>query len=128
MWGTGRPTRDFIYVEDACEAVIKAAETYESSDIINISSGVQVTIRELAETIGALTGYAGRITWDSSKPDGQIFKGFDVRRMHGNLGFQCSTALKEGLQRTIDWFVANGEQAGIPSSGPSARDGSGNVT
>jgi GDP-L-fucose synthase len=106
-WGTGKPVRDFIYVEDACEAILLAAETYDGGDIINISSGVQTTIRELVETVAELTGYSGRIRWDTSKPDGQMYKGFDVTRMREWLGFQSRTSLHEGLQKTIEWFEAN---------------------
>lgn len=106
-WGSGKPIRDFIYVEDACEAIVLAAESYNSSEIINISSGVQTSIRELVETIAELTGYQGRINWDVSKPDGQMFKGFDVTRMHERLGYRCRTSLREGLQKTIEWFEAN---------------------
>jgi GDP-L-fucose synthase len=107
VWGTGRPIRDFIYVTDACEAIVVAAEKYESSEIINISAGVQITIRELAETIAELVGFEGEIEWDTSKPDGQIYKGFDVTRMHERLGYDARTTLREGLSKTIDWLIAN---------------------
>jgi GDP-L-fucose synthase len=106
-WGTGRPVRDFIYVGDACQAIILAAETYSSSEVINISSGVETSIRELVETIAELAGYQGPIVWDSSKPDGQMFKGFEVRRLHEWLDYRCHTSLREGLARTIAWFEAN---------------------
>lgn len=106
-WGTGRPIRDFIYIEDACDAIILAAKNYNSSEIINISSGVQTSIRELVETIAELTGYQGRVGWDDSKPDGQLYKGFDVTRMHEVLGYRCRTSLREGLQKTIKWFEAH---------------------
>jgi GDP-L-fucose synthase len=106
-WGTGKPVRDFIYVEDACEAIILAAETYNGSEIINISSGVQTAIRELVETIAELIGYQGRIRWDTSKPDGQMYKGFDVTRMREWLGYHPRTSLREGLRKTIEWFRAN---------------------
>lgn len=106
-WGSGRPTRDFIYVTDACEAILLGAETYSGPDIINISSGVTVTIKELTETIAELAGFKGRVVWDTSKPDGQMEKGFDVTRMKTMLGFQCKTSLREGLKKTIDWFQAN---------------------
>jgi len=106
-WGTGRPIRDFIYIEDACEAIVLAAETYSASEIINISSGLETTIHELVEMIAELTGYQGHIVWDSSKPDGQMFKGFEVARMHEWLGYRCHTALREGLAKTIAWFEAN---------------------
>jgi len=106
-WGTGKPVRDFIYVADACEAILKAAENYDSGEIVNISSGVQTTIRELVETVAELTGYHGQVRWDTSKPDGQMYKGFDVTRMREWLDYECRTSLREGLQKTIAWFEDN---------------------
>jgi GDP-L-fucose synthase len=106
-WGTGAPKRDFVYIEDVCRALILAAETYDQPDLINVSSGTRVTIKELVELIAELTGYRGRITWDSTKPDGQMDKGFDVTRMHELLGFRCTTSLREGLQKTIAWYEEN---------------------
>ena len=105
-WGSGRPTRDFVYVKDACEVILAAAEKYSGSDLINISSGHAVTIRELTETIAELTGYQGKVTWDTSKPDGQLYKGFDVTRLKEVLGCECRTSLREGLQKTIEWFLS----------------------
>lgn len=106
-WGTGKPVRDFIYVEDACEAIVLAAETYNGAEIINISSGTQTTIKELVETVADIVGFSGEINWDTTKPDGQMLKGFDVTRMREWLGFECKTNLREGLQKTFDWFVEN---------------------
>jgi GDP-L-fucose synthase len=105
-WGSGRPTRDFVYVQDACEVILKAAENYDRSDIINISAGRTVTIKELTETVAELVGYKGKVVWDTSKPDGQMYKGFDVTRMKELLGCECQTSLREGLRRTIDWFLS----------------------
>ena len=110
-WGTGKPVRDFIYVGDACESILLAAEAYSGEDIINISSGQRVPIRELVETVAELTGYQGRIQWDTSKPDGQLYKGYDVTRMHEWLGYQAPTSLREGLEKTIAWFDKNYESA-----------------
>jgi GDP-L-fucose synthase len=107
VWGTGRPVRDFVYVTDACEAILLAAETHDRPDIINISSGVPVTIGELTGTIAELTGYPGKVTWDTTKPDGQMMKGFDVTRMKQVLGHECRTPLREGLRKTIGWALAN---------------------
>lgn len=106
-WGTGAPKRDFVYIDDVCKAIVLAAETYSGSDIINISSGSRVTIRELVETISQLVGFKGTIAWDATKPDGQMDKGFDVTRMKKILGYECTTALKEGLQKTIAWYFEN---------------------
>lgn len=110
-WGSGKPVRDFIYVRDACEAILLATEKYSGAEIINISSGVQTTIRELVETVATLTKFGGRICWDSSKPDGQMYKGFDVTRMQEGLGYHCPTSLDEGLRKTIAWFTANHQEA-----------------
>jgi len=106
-WGSGKPVRDFIYVEDACEAIMLAAANYDGGEIINISSGEQTTIKELVETIAELTDYQGRVRWDTSKPDGQMYKGFDVSRMREWLGYECPTSLPEGLRKTIAWFESN---------------------
>jgi GDP-L-fucose synthase len=105
-WGSGKPVRDFVYVKDACAAILLAAEQYSSGEIINISSGVQTTIRELVETIALLMEFKGRIRWDDTKPDGQMYKGFDVTRMREWLGYDCPTPLSEGLKNTIAWFAA----------------------
>jgi GDP-L-fucose synthase len=106
-WGTGKPVRDFVYVEDACEAIVLAAEIYNGAEIINISSGRQTTIKELVETVAEVVGFDGSIHWDTSKPDGQMLKGFDVTRMREWLGYECHTSLREGLQKTVKWFEEN---------------------
>lgn len=106
-WGSGKPTRDFVYIADACEAILVAAERYDGGDIINLSAGRTVTIKELTEMVAELTGYKGKVVWDSSKPDGQMYKGFDVARMKEILGYECRTSLRDGLKQTIDWYVAN---------------------
>lgn len=106
-WGTGKPTRDFIYITDACEAILHAAENYDGAEIINISSGTTVTIKELTETIAELVGFKGKVVWDTAKPDGQMYKGFDVTRMKELLHFECKTGLREGLKKTIEWFSQN---------------------
>ncbi len=106
-WGSGRPIRDFVYVEDACQAIVRAVQSYDDSGLINISSGVPTTIRDLVETIAELAAYRGRIVWDATKPDGQMEKSFDVTRMREVLKFECPTSLRVGLARTIEWFRAN---------------------
>jgi GDP-L-fucose synthase len=103
-WGSGRPTRDFVYVDDACEGIATAIETYSGPEIINISSGQAITIRELVETVAETVGYKGEVAWDPSKPDGQMEKGFDVTRMREWLKVECRTSLREGLRRTFDWY------------------------
>jgi len=106
-WGTGAPKRDFVYIDDVCRGLVRAAEVYEGADLINISSGARVTIRELVETIADLAGFRGNIRWDSTKPDGQMDKGFDVTRMKELLGFECTTSLRDGVASTMEWFKAN---------------------
>jgi len=108
MWGTGQPVRDFVYAGDVAATIPFFIEDYPSSDPVNISSGTRTTIAELAETIKEMTGFEGEIVWDTSKPDGQMVKIFDVKRMKG-LGLSCPTSLREGLRRTCDWFCRNYE-------------------
>jgi GDP-L-fucose synthase len=107
VWGSGKPTRDFVYVGDVAQALIYAAETYNSSEIINISSGTETSIKELVDIIVRLMDYQGQVVWDSSKPDGQLCKIFAVDRMQSILNFTCKTSLEEGLRETIHWFEAN---------------------
>lgn len=106
-WGTGKPVRDFVYSRDVARALIVALETYDQPGIINISSGVQTTIRELYDLVTGLCGFTGTVAWDTSKPDGQMYKGFDVTRMKTLLGFECATPLRDGLAETIAWFKDN---------------------
>ena len=103
-WGSGKPLRDFVYVKDACEGIALAAQKYSGDQIINISSGTRVSIRELVETIASLCDFQGEIEWDTSKPDGQMDKGFDVSRMRSMLGLECGTSLRDGLLQTIEWY------------------------
>jgi GDP-L-fucose synthase len=115
-WGTGKPVRDFVYVEDACEAILKATEIYNGAEIINISSGIQTTIKELVETVAEVVGFTGTINWDTTKPDGQMYKGFDVTRMREWLGFECKTSLRVGLEKTFAWFEENHTSARLKVS------------
>lgn len=108
-WGTGRPTREFLYVEDAAEAIVLAAERYEDIEPINLGSGQEISIGELAHLIKELVGYPGQIIWDRSKPDGQPRRSLDTTSARRALGWQSRVPLRVGLQKTIDWFVANRE-------------------
>jgi GDP-L-fucose synthase len=101
--GTGNPTRDFAYAGDVAATIPWFLANYDSSEPVNISSGTRTSIRELAESIKAATGYQGKIVWDTSKPDGQMDKIFDVTRLH-SLGLACNTPLIDGLKRTAIWF------------------------
>lgn len=106
MWGTGAPQRDFVYARDVAAAFPFFINQYDSTEPVNISSGTTTTIRELAEAVKETTGYRGRIAWDTTRPDGQMVKIFDVARLKG-LGLSCPTPLAEGLRRTADWFAGN---------------------
>lgn len=101
--GTGKPTRDFVYAGDVAATIPWFLAHYDSSDPVNISSGTRTSIRELAESVKEATGYQGEIVWDTSKPDGQMDKIFDVTRLHA-LGLSCDTPLRDGLKRTASWF------------------------
>jgi GDP-L-fucose synthase len=102
-FGSGRPTRDFVYAADVAATVPWFVRHYDSSEPVNISAGRRISIRELAETVKATTGFTGDIVWDAAQPDGQIDKIFDVTRLNA-LGLSCDTPLKEGLSRTVEWF------------------------
>jgi GDP-L-fucose synthase len=104
LWGTGEPSREFLYVDDAARALVLAAERYDSSDPVNIGTGQETRIRDLAETIESLTGYEGETVWDSSRPDGQPKRYLDVSRARERFGFEAEMALEEGLRRTIESF------------------------
>jgi GDP-L-fucose synthase len=106
LWGTGEPTREFLYVDDAARALVLCAERLEVSDPVNIGTGTETRIRELAEVICELTGYAGRTVWDDSKPDGQPKRYLDVTRARELIGFEAEMPLEEGLRRTINSFRA----------------------
>ena len=108
LWGDGSPTREFIYVDDAGEAVALAAERYDSAEPVNIGSGEEASIRELAERIGGLVGFSGDIVWDTSKPNGQPRRRLDVTKARERFGFQARVSLAEGLQKTTDWYLREG--------------------
>lgn len=105
VWGTGRPTREFIYVEDAARAIHLAAERLETSDPVNIGSGQEISIAALVELIAKKTGFKGKIQFDPSKPDGQPRRCLDVTRAKQLLQFEASTPLSEGLEKTISWYL-----------------------
>ncbi len=112
MWGSGKPTRDFVYAGDIAELFPYFLEKYDTSEPINLSTACSTSIRELAETVKELTGYRGEIVWDSSKPDGKVLKIFDNRKLKA-LGLDCPTPLREGLERTIRWFKENYDRGTI---------------
>ena len=104
VWGTGKFTREFLYVEDAAEAIILAAQKYDKSDPVNIGAGFEISIKELVELIVELTDFKGRIVWDDTKPDGQPRRMLDTTRAFKDLGFKAKTSLREGLKKTIEWY------------------------
>jgi GDP-L-fucose synthase len=104
VWGGGTSTREFLYVEDAAEGVLLAAEHYEDPEPVNLGSGVEISIRDLVNKIRELTGFAGEIQWDRMKPDGQPRRCLEVSRAWDHFGFRARTSLDEGLQRTIAWY------------------------
>ena len=106
-WGTGKPTRGFLYVEDAAESILLAAERYNKSDPVNLGSDLEISIKDLAELIGRLTGFKGKINWDRSEPDGQPRRKLDTTRADKEFGFKARMDFEEGLKRTIDWYKLN---------------------
>ncbi len=107
LWGDGSPTREFLYVEDAAEGLLLAGENYDGAEPVNLGTGVETTIRELAETIARLCEFRGEMRWDSSKPNGQPRRCLDVSRAKERFGFTASVDLASGLRKTIDWYLAN---------------------
>jgi len=105
LWGDGSPTREFLYVTDAAEAIVLALENYDGAAPVNIGSGQEISIRDLAVMIAEMVGFRGTINWDTSKPNGQLRRCLDTSRAKEHFGFQASTPLVEGLQKTIDWYV-----------------------
>lgn len=110
LWGSGRASREFLYVADAAEAILRATERYDEPEPVNIGAGFEITIRDLAEKIAHLTGFEGEIIWDISRPDGQPRRMLDTSRAEERFGFRAETGLDEGLRRTIEWYEASRER------------------
>ncbi len=104
LWGDGSPTREFLYVEDAAEGIVLAAERYNKSEPVNIGSAFEISIKDLAETIARVTGFAGEIVWDTSKPNGQPRRKLDTSKAEAEFGFKAKTSFQEGIRRTIAWY------------------------
>jgi len=104
VWGTGKPTREFLYVADAAEGILLAAERYDKSDPVNLGAGFEISIKELVDRIATLTGFAGHIVWDTTKPDGQPRRSLDTARAADAFGFIAQTSFDDGLRRTIEWY------------------------
>jgi GDP-L-fucose synthase len=107
LWGDGSPTREFLYVDDCAEGLALAAERYDGAEPVNLGTGVETSIRSLAETIAELTGFEGEIVWDTSMPNGQPRRSLDASRAAERFGFRARTSLREGLERTIAWYREN---------------------
>lgn len=107
VWGTGKASREFLYVEDAAEAITLAAEKYNKSDPVNLGAGFEITIKDLAELIKKLTGFKGKIVWDKTKPDGQPRRMLDVEKAKREFGFTAKTSFEKGLKETIGWYLKN---------------------
>lgn len=110
LWGDGSPTREFLYVEDAAEGILLAGEKYDGSEPVNLGSGMEISIKDLAELIAELTGFQGEFNWNTSKPNGQPRRALDVSRAKEYFDFEAQMTFREGLLRTIEWFQENREE------------------
>jgi GDP-L-fucose synthase len=110
LWGDGSPTREFLYVDDAVEGLLLAGERYDGAEPVNLGTGTEISIRELAELIAELTGFEGEIVWDTSMPNGQPRRSLDTSRARELFGFEARTPLREGLERTISWYRSSSRQ------------------
>jgi GDP-L-fucose synthase len=110
VWGTGKPTREFLYVEDAAEGILLATEKYNKPDPVNLGAGFEISIKDLVDLIAGLTGFRGKIIWDSSKPDGQPRRMLDVTTAEKEFGFKAKTKFEEGLRKTIDWYISTAKK------------------
>ena len=107
LWGDGSPTREFLYVEDCAEGLALAAERYDGPEPVNLGAGKEISIRELAELVAEIVGFEGRITWDTSMPNGQPRRSVDASRARELFGFEARTPLREGIERTVAWYRTN---------------------
>jgi GDP-L-fucose synthase len=107
VWGTGKASREFLYVEDTAEAIILASEKYDKPDPVNIGAGFEITIKELVELLVKLMDYKGKIIWDKTKPDGQPRRMLDTSKAYKEFGFKAKTKFEEGLRKTFDWYYQN---------------------
>ena len=113
VWGTGAPTREFLYVDDAADGILLAAEHYDDSEPVNLGSGMEISIKDLVKLISELTGFEGQIFWDKNKPDGQPRRSLDPSRAEESFGFKASVSFEEGLDRTITWYLQDRISAGV---------------
>jgi GDP-L-fucose synthase len=106
LWGDGSPTREFLYVEDAVEGIVLAADRYDDAEPVNLGTGQEISIRDLAELVADVTGFEGEIEWDTSRPNGQPRRSLDTTRAKELFGFEAKTPLREGIERTVAWYRA----------------------
>ena len=111
VWGTGSASREFLFVDDAAEGIVLASEFYNSDQPANLGADRELPIRELVEIIVKLVGFEGEVRWDTTKPDGQPRRGVDGSRARDQFGFHADTTFDEGLKQTLDWFLANRQEA-----------------
>jgi GDP-L-fucose synthase len=111
VWGTGKATREFLYVDDAAEGIVLATESYDDPEPVNLGSGTEISIKDLTKLIARLTGFDGELRWDPSQPDGQLRRRLDVTRAKEAFGFEASTSLEDGLTKTIDWYRSHRDEA-----------------
>jgi GDP-L-fucose synthase len=116
VWGTGKPSREFLFVEDAASAIALATERYDKPEPANIGSGMEITIKDLVTIIAGLTGFEGRIRWDVAKPDGQPRRSLDTSRAEREFGFKAKTGFREGLRKTIQWYLNQRRQVQPPGA------------
>jgi len=109
VWGTGKATREFLYVEDCAEAIVLATEKYNKPDPINIGAGFEISIKDLAYKIKDIIGFKGNILWDKTKPDGQPRRCLDTKKAEKEFGFKAKTKFNEGLRKTIEWYISEGQ-------------------
>ncbi len=107
LWGTGKPSREFLYVTDAAEGIVLATERYNGADPVNLGSGKEISIRDLVQIIARLTGFDGKIEWDTTKPDGQPRRCLDTSKAEKLFGFRAETDFENGLRETINWYLRN---------------------
>ena len=107
LWGDGSPTREFLYVEDAAEGILLATERYDGNEPVNLGTGEEVAIRDLAKLVAAEVGFTGEILWDTTKPNGQPRRCLDVSRAQQSFGFQAAHRLRDGIAKTVAWFIAH---------------------
>jgi GDP-L-fucose synthase len=115
LWGTGQASREFLYVEDCANGILRSVEHYDKPDPVNLGTGRNILIRDLANLIARIVNYKGQIKWDSSKPDGQPQRQLDTSRARKEFGFEAGTPFEEGIRKTVDWYVAQNKPAAVAS-------------